>query len=248
MLLESIRKARQRNILMALSGLVLGCSFWFLKIGGLTLPIILWVVSFWMAIYSSKFLVQGSVADIVLPATLLFAAPVLSICFVLTTDHEKIADALLILFEQELRAIFIGAASTANDLAKHGMVEQSREIKVIIATASPSWVIFGVWLLTAVLSSSGRVLEPTRIHERISILKQAKLACLLLLTLLFIPMLTINFYTENCSGRRCGLEQGSIFIYVLWYCVSAKFAMCTISSYAWLSISGSVLKSRYICE
>lgn len=248
MLLESIEKARLRNVLMAILGVVLGGGFFLLKIGGLVLPVTLLVISLWLAIYSSKLLVFGSVAGIVLPATFLCVSPILSICFVLTTDHDQMTEALSAFFEKELRGIFVGAASTANALANRGMVEQSRDIKVIIATASPSWVIFGMWLLVAVLSSSGKVLDLPRVGERIYVLKQAKLACILLIALLFMPVLMMNFYTENCSGRRCGLEQGSIFIYMFWYCFSAVSTICIVSSFAWLSVSSCVLKSRNLRE
>lgn len=82
-------------------------------------------------------------------------------------------------------------------------------------------------------SSAGRVGLDGPAVDRIRVLKRSLWCSVFLIFCLFLPIILMNFYTENCIGRRCGLERGYVIGYLFWYCVSVLLVVSLVVLIAW---------------
>lgn len=139
-----------RNLLLAGIGLALGVCSYLFGVGGMLLPLIFCVTSFWVFVYSPRLLLRGGSADLKLPIIALLVIPTVSVLFALSTEIREVQDYLLQFYRQDLQGVLIGSAATASSLEANGLKEQADTIRLAVAAAVPGWVVFGIWLVVAV--------------------------------------------------------------------------------------------------
>jgi hypothetical protein len=250
MFVDSKKCASLRGLWISVCGALLGGVLYFSEIGSMIIAVVIWVFSFWILVYLSSFLRVDAVVDLKLPLAFLILVPAVSAIYILASDDIKFHGFLVSVFDQHLVEVFRGAASTAYSLEVNGLAKQSQSIKLVVAVVSPGWLFFGAWMLIAIFSSAGRVSLDGPVEDQVRVLKRSLWCGVILLFCLFLPIILMNFYTENCIGRRCGLERGYVISYLFWYCVSGFFVVSLLVSIIWFAMSCYILKSkeRYINE